>query len=103
MQEITKRQNRIEWACRILMTADVFVLLWSYFNYYLVKWQLVSPLIPKSTIYQILFDDYDTTMKAVITAGLIFIAGLWFYSFNKKVIALILFSLTIVVFKILTL
>lgn len=101
MTVILKREKQIEWACRILMTADVLVLVIGYISYFQTKQQLISPLIPKSAVYQILYDGNDVFMKASLISGSLFLTGLWFYSFKKKILAVVLFSLAIVFYKLL--
>lgn len=103
MAEIIKRENQLDWACRILITLDLVVILGGYFSYFQTRYQLVSPLIPQSTIDQIISDNVSIIMKASIVAAVIFLAGLWFYSFGKKSIALFLFLSSPVCFKLLLL
>lgn len=98
MPEILKREKQIEWACRILMTADVVIILSGYLSWFRTKRQLVTPLVPRSTIFEIFNDGGDAYFKISIAAALIFLAGLWFYSFQKKMPAIILFSAVIVLF-----
>jgi len=98
MTEMSKRERSLEWACRLLMTADVIVIISGYLSWFQAKRQLVTPLIPRSTIYEIFSDGGDTHFKISILASLIFLSGLWLYSFKKKVPAIILFSATIVLF-----
>jgi hypothetical protein len=99
MAEISKREKQIAWVCRILMTVDVLVIAAGYISFFQAQRQLMSPLIPKSTVYQILDDSYTMKMS-LISAGL-FIIGLWFYSFNKKIIAIAFFSIIIILSQIL--
>ena len=98
MAEISKREKQLEWACRLLMTADVIVILSGYLSWFQTKYQLVTPLIPRSTIYEIFNDAGDIHFKVSIIAALIFLSGLWFYFFKKKILAIVLFSATIVLF-----
>lgn len=99
MAEIIKRENKLDWACRILITLDLVVILGGYFSYFQIRYQLVSPLIPQSTIDQIISDNVCIIMKASIGAAVIFLAGLWFYTFRKKTIALFLFIIAPICFK----
>ena len=101
MSEILKRETKIEWACRVLMTVDVVVIVAGYISYFQAKNVLISPLIPKTTLYQILYDDNNIIMKASLIAGSFFLAGLWFYSFKRKIPAIVLFSLAIIFYKVL--
>jgi len=97
--DLIAREKRIEWICRILMTINVFILIRGYISYFQAKHQLVSPLIPKNIMYQILEDGGDIIMKGILGSAVLFLAGLWFYSFRKKIIAVILFSLSIIFYK----
>ena len=103
MTGISKRDNQLEWACRILMTIDVFVLVAGYISIFQAQHQLVSPLIPESTVYRILADGNNVAMKASLISGGLFATGLWFYSFKKKVPAVILFGLAVIAWIILAL
>jgi hypothetical protein len=96
MTGILRREKQIEWACRILMTVDIIIISAGYVSFFQAKNQLMSPLIPKSTVYQISYDSNDTIMKASLISCGLFLIGLWFYSFKKKVVALILFSLAVI-------
>ena len=97
MTELPKREMQIEWICRILITIDVFVVMVGYLSYFQAKHQLISPLIPTSTLSQILLDSHIMEISCI--SAIPFLAGLWFYSFKRKVVAIILFSLTIVLSK----
>ena len=101
MAEISKKENQLQWICRILITVNVLLIIGGYISFFQTKSQLVSPLIPRSTIYQIFEDTGSIIMKASIISAVIFLAGLWFYSFNKKKVAIILFAASIICFKIL--
>lgn len=95
MTEISKREKQLEWLCRLLMTADVIVIISGYFSWFHAKRQLISPLIPRSTVFEIFSDAGDLHFNISIIAGFIFLAGLWLYSFKKKIAAIILFSAAI--------
>jgi hypothetical protein len=101
MPEISKKGEKLDWICRILMILDIYVILAAYISYFQAKWQLVSPLIPRRTINQILYDSNDILMRAGIVSGILFLAGLWLYTFNKKIFAIILFIAVPVCFQVL--
>ncbi len=103
MAELSKREKRLDWACRILMTFDLLVILAGYLSYFQAERQLVSPLIPKDMAIKIFSDSGDVIMKACIAAGIIFLSGLWLYTFKKKTLALILLICAPVCFKLLIL
>ena len=83
------------------MTIDVFVIIAAYLWYFQTKQQLTSPLIPKSTVYQVMSDGGDVEMTVSLILAVPFVAGLWLYSFKKKVPAIILFGLTAISYKLL--
>lgn len=99
MPEISNKEKQLNWACRILMTIDVLVVLAGYISFFQAKRQLVSPLIPKETIYQIFYDGGDDIMKASMMAAIIFLSGIWLYTFGLKKMALLLFIISPVCFK----
>jgi hypothetical protein len=103
MPEISKKENQLQWICRILISINVLLIIGGYISFFQTKHQLDSPLIPRSTVYQIFADTDNMIMKASIISAGIFLAGFWFYSFNKKKTAIILFSACIISFKLLLL
>lgn len=92
------RDKQYEWTCRILMTIDVIVIIAGYLPYFQTRRQLVSPLIPRSAIYQIMSDSY--VMQASIISAILFLGGLWFYFYRRNLVAITFFVLAIVAFKI---
>lgn len=56
MPTAEKTERQIEWMCRLLMTIDVPVISAGYLSYFQTKHQLISPLIPKTTVYDIMSD-----------------------------------------------
>lgn len=100
MPEISKKKKQLEWACRILMTVDVLVIAAGYVTFLQAQRQLMTPLIPESTIYEIIINSGNFIMKMSLVSAGLFITGLWFYSFNKKIIAIIFFSLIIIILQI---
>ena len=64
-----------------------------YFEISRAQHQLVTPLIPPGTAYEIIYHQSEEVITvSSIWAG-IFLAGLWLYSFNKKRPAVIVFSI----------
>lgn len=96
MPPILKTERKIDWICRVLMTLDVFAICKIYISTLQVKHQLISPLIPKSLISQVLYDTYDIYTTAGLICGSFFLVGLWLYSFKKKIAATILFTLAFI-------
>lgn len=99
MPEIKKKDNSWDWVCRILFSIDVLLLISGYLSFIQTRKQLVSPLIPGSIADQIMADSrfYESS----ISAGIILLAGLWFYSFNRKKAAVVLFGTAILVYQLL--
>ena len=85
------------------MTIDVFVVVDGYLSYFQAKRQLDSPLIPKYTAYQIFSNGRNIIMMASIITAIIFLLGLWLYTFNKKILAFSLFVVAPICFKLLLL
>ncbi len=99
MTEIIKKDITLDWVCRILFSIDILLLISGSLGYIQARKQLVSPLIPDSVVTSIITDSrfYESS----IGAGVILLAGLWFYSFNRKKTAVILFGTAILVYKLL--
>jgi len=83
MVSTEKRDMQLEWVCRILITVDVIAVCGGYLSYFQTKNQLVSPLIPKSLVYQIMSDTH--VFVASLICAIPFLAGLWFYSSGENV------------------
>ncbi|MBL0271218.1 MAG: hypothetical protein KAX45_07690 [Chitinophagaceae bacterium] len=98
MAEISAYKKQIDWGCRILIVLDMLVVLSGYFSWFRTKYQLVSPLIPRSTVSEIFLDIADIQFKYAIVAAVIFTAGLLLYSFGKKILALWFFSAVLLFF-----
>jgi hypothetical protein len=99
MTEIIKKDISLNWVCRILFSIDILLLISGNLSYIQTRKQLVSPLIPDSLVTTIIKDSrfYESS----IGAGVFLLAGLWFYSFNRKKTAVILFGTAILVYKLL--
>lgn len=97
MPENSRKYDLLEWACRILMTVDVLVIVMGYITYFQTSYQLISPLIPHDVIHQI----SDGYMKASLITSGFFLIGLWLYFFKKKTPAVVLFALTIISYQVL--
>ena len=86
--------SSFEWACRILITINVLLVLSSIIVYFQTDYQLVSPLIPQSVLYDIVRPYF---IASFIT-GIILLISIWFYFFNKKLIVVILQGLGIILY-----
>ena len=100
MSLILKNERKTDWLCRVLMTMNVFAICANYVSTLQTKHQLVSPLIPKSLVAQVIYDSYDLHIPASLVCAGLFLTGLWFYSFRKKVSAAVLFLLALACFVI---
>jgi hypothetical protein len=89
MLEISEKPTWKEWACRILITLDLYFIAEGYFSFFLTHNQLVSPLIPQS----ILYDATIVQMKGGLVTTIVMAAGLWLYFFKKRVAAIVILSL----------
>ena len=96
MPEISKREKRLDWICRILLSINLYVVIAGYITYFQTSYQLVSPLIPQSTVYKIT----DSYMKSSLAVSIFFLVGIWLYSFNKKIAAIISFALGVLSYDI---
>ena len=102
MTETRKNEKALDWICRGLMTLNIFAICETYISYFQVTQQLVSPLIPKSTVSEILYDTYNLTARAALISGVLFLTGLWFYSFKRKIVSIVLFGLSLILYKAMT-
>jgi hypothetical protein len=98
-QEIKIKNNELkfEWGCRIMLTLCILRLLSGYVVFIQTKHQLVSPLIPQSIIYEI----SAWYIQASLISGVIFMAAIWFYFFNKKIPSLVAAGVCILAYEIL--
>jgi hypothetical protein len=96
MAETTKRKLTLEWICRIGITINLYYIVSGYIVYFQTKHQLITPLIPRSTLY----DITDHLMKASLIVSVCFLAGLWFYFFRKRVAAIVLLTASPVLYEI---
>ena len=81
------------------MTVDVIIIIGGYISFFQVKQQLTTPLIPEDIIANVYYDSSAGIITACLISAGIFLVGLWFYSFKRKVIATILFSIVVLVFS----
>lgn len=97
MPENTKKERGLEWACRILLTVHLVLTLSGYTTYLQAKWQLSSPIIPKSTILEVT----EPALYTCLCIGLLFIVSSWFYFFRKKQVVIALSSISILGYELL--
>ena len=86
------RDKRVEWACRVLLTLQLILAIRGYIVFLQTEYQLVSPLIPQSTIYDI---SRPYVTASLISGSLMFIS-LWLYFANKKVATIIFAGISLI-------
>lgn len=84
MPETIKKGKGLERACRIVMTIDVLFICLGYYYLLQAKWQLTSPLVPRSTVDMILADTSEVLTWSSLGTAFFFLAGLWLYFFQLK-------------------
>jgi len=90
--------HKLEWPCRILILINSVVALSGYVGFIQADYQLVSPLIPSSTVFQIA----RQSILASLPASVLLIIALGFYFFQKRIIVIIISSLAIISYFILS-
>jgi hypothetical protein len=94
-----RQEKQIDWIFRILITANVALLIAGYIGYLQTKDQLISPLIPRQTVNEIM--DDTGLIPASIVSGVFMLSAVWCYTFGKKAAAIIVLILSLIVFEIL--
>ena len=90
--------HKLEWPCRVLLFVNGLVALMGYVGYIQAYHQLVSPIIPPSTVFFIA----KQTIMASFPASILLVISLCFYFFQKRVIVIITSSLAIISYYILS-
>ncbi len=80
----TKKEKRIDWVCRILITLQLILVIRGYIVFLQAKYQLVSPLIPQSIVSDI---SYPYITASLVAGGFMLIT-LWLYFLDKKIAAI---------------
>jgi hypothetical protein len=89
MPEISEKPTWKEWTCRILITLDLYFIAQGYADFFLTKHQLLSPLIPQSTLYEISAIE----MKEGLATTIVLALGIWLYFLKKRSAAIIILGL----------
>ncbi|HEX7847698.1 MAG TPA: hypothetical protein VF476_17985 [Chitinophagaceae bacterium] len=89
MTPTDQKENQWDWLFRILVTADLLLIVLGYIAWFQTKRQLISPLIPKNTVAQVWIEGYGYRFEAALAIAACMLCGLWFYSFKKKGIELL--------------
>lgn len=84
-----------EWVCWLLLTGNVLQTLSGLINFVQTEYQLVSPIIPQSTILEIARPH----IYASLVAGIVLLISLWLYFFKKHLLVIILQTLLIVAYQ----
>jgi hypothetical protein len=84
--------------CRVLFTLNTLMLAASLLVYVQTEYQLVSPLIPRSTIDQIA----GPYLRGALVVAILLIPGLWFYFFRKLTVVIVLLVLSLLGFILLS-
>lgn len=95
MPEKNKKEHYYEWACRVLLTFHLWLSMSGYISYLQAKYRLISPLIPESTIRAITAPG----MYTGLCMGGTFLAAIWFYFFRRKIITVIVSSLSLLAYE----
>lgn len=81
---VTKKEKRIDWVCRILITLQFILVIRGYVALLQTKYQLDSPLIPQSLVYEI---SYPNLITSLIASGFMLVT-IWLYFLNKRIAAI---------------
>lgn len=100
MPQRTGNEKWLNWSCRILIVLGILLVVSGYLSWYQSKSQLISPLIPKETIDQILEDSQ--VFEASIAAAVFLLGGVLSYTFNKRIAALVLLGMAVIAHQVIT-
>ncbi len=89
-------QNKLEWVARVVLTLQVYLTFSGYIQILQTNYQLTSPLVPKSTVYEV--TSYLWWPSAMM--GIALIAALWFYFFRKHAVTVVVGAASIIAFEI---
>lgn len=87
----TKKDKRIEWVCRILITLQLVLVIRGYIAFLQAQYQFDSPLIPRRFAYQI---AHPYVLASLISSGFMLIS-LWLYFINKRIASIITGSISL--------
>jgi len=78
------------------MSLQVITITSGYIAFFQTKYQLVSPLIPQSIVYEI----STPYLTASLMASCVFLITLWLYFFHKKIAVLILATISLLFYQV---
>jgi len=90
-----KKGKSIEWVCRILLTLHLYCIAGGYIAFFQTRQQLVSPLIPENTLYQVTYSYYTASLICLC----LFLFSIWLYFLNRKIIVIIISALSILLYQ----
>lgn len=96
MEQNQPKTKSKDWICRTLLTLLLIRTLSGYTAIWQADYQLVSPLIPKSMVYEIAF----YWIKPCLALGLSLLVSLWLYFLEKKTAMIVVSAVSIIAFEI---
>jgi len=87
----SKKDKRIEWICRVMLTLQLLLVVKGYVVFLQTKYQLVSPLIPESIIYDV---SNPHIISSLISSGFM-LSSLWLYFINKKIASIVIAGISL--------
>ncbi|MBS1511820.1 MAG: hypothetical protein JST86_13315 [Bacteroidetes bacterium] len=84
--------HKLEKPCRIILIIHTLLTLAGYIVFIQAQYQLVSPIIPSSTLFEIVKGN----MHSSLIVGVALIPSLLFYFFQKRIVTLIISGSSIV-------
>ena len=86
--------HKLEWPCRILLVLNCIIALLGYVGFFQANYQLVSPIIPSSTVFLIIKQQ----MFNSLVTGILFLIALSFYFFQKRIVTVVISSVSILAY-----
>ena len=87
----SKKEKTIEIVCRILISLQLILVIRGYIAFLQARYQLVSPLIPESILYEV---SYNYAITSLIASGSMLIT-LWLYFLKKKIAVIIIAAISL--------
>lgn len=82
----SKKDKTIEIVSRILISLQLILVIRGYVAFLHTKYQLVSPLIPESIVYDV---SYAYVITSLIASGSMLVT-LWLYFLKKKIAVIVI-------------
>ena len=86
----SKKDKRIEWICRIMLTLQLLLVIKGYVVFLQTKYQLASPLISESIIYDV---SNPHIISILISSGFM-LASMWLYFIDKKIASIVIMGIS---------